>query len=194
MTDVRLVRHGDSLCDAVHCLSARVDALRGRVLRIQFTLRGELHRICIPPAGCAERADQLWQHTCFEAFVRRVDMPGYLEVNLAPSGAWQAYCFSGYRQGMQPAELPSPPNVEVHLRELATGSDQGPSNPEQVLVLQARVQLPAPYADASSGLCLGLSAIVEDEAGTLSYWAVRHAPGRADFHHPDAFVLALSRT
>jgi len=36
-----------------------------------------------------------------------------------------------------------------------------------------------------------LSAVIEEESGTLSYWALRHAPGRADFHHPDGFALEL---
>jgi hypothetical protein len=38
---------------------------------------------------------------------------------------------------------------------------------------------------------LGLSAIIEDVAGNISYWAARHAAGKPDFHHPDSFVLDL---
>jgi hypothetical protein len=41
-------------------------------------------------------------------------------------------------------------------------------------------------------LHLGLSAVVEDDGGRLSYWALRHAPGNPDFHDPDAFALELS--
>ncbi len=40
-------------------------------------------------------------------------------------------------------------------------------------------------------LRLGLSAVVEANDGTLSYWALRHPPGRPDFHHPDGCVLRL---
>jgi hypothetical protein len=32
---------------------------------------------------------------------------------------------------------------------------------------------------------------VEDRSGSLSYWALRHAAGKPDFHHPDAFALEL---
>jgi hypothetical protein len=42
-------------------------------------------------------------------------------------------------------------------------------------------------------LQLALSAVVEDEQGLLSYWALKHPPGRPDFHHPDAFALELER-
>ena len=38
---------------------------------------------------------------------------------------------------------------------------------------------------------LGLSAVIEEHDGTLSYWALRHAPGKPDFHHRDAFALEL---
>ena len=36
---------------------------------------------------------------------------------------------------------------------------------------------------------VGFSAILEEEDGTISYWALAHAPGRPDFHHPDCFAL-----
>ena len=40
-------------------------------------------------------------------------------------------------------------------------------------------------------LSLALAAVVEDEHGALSYWALKHPPGRPDFHHPDAFAAEL---
>jgi len=40
-------------------------------------------------------------------------------------------------------------------------------------------------------LRLGLSAVVEDADGELSYWALRHPPGKPDFHYTDAFALQL---
>jgi hypothetical protein len=45
--------------------------------------------------------------------------------------------------------------------------------------------LPAPR------LRLALTAVVEDARGRLSYWALRHPPGRPDFHHRDGFALVL---
>jgi hypothetical protein len=36
---------------------------------------------------------------------------------------------------------------------------------------------------------LGLSAVLEEQDGTKSYWALAHPPGgKPDFHHPDCFV------
>ena len=38
---------------------------------------------------------------------------------------------------------------------------------------------------------LGPGFRIEDEAGALSYWALRHPPGKPDFHHPAGFALEL---
>ena len=38
-------------------------------------------------------------------------------------------------------------------------------------------------------LSLGLSAVIENLSGSLSYWALKHPPGKPDFHHADAFAL-----
>ncbi len=190
VTHALLCRHADSVCASIHALETEVRALRGGVMSLQFTLRGDLRRIRVPPAGAGERADELWRHTCFEAFVRRDDAPGYLELNVSPSGAWQAYRFSDYRQGREPAELPAP-HVTVGYRQRADAADPTDAV-DDALVLEALIRLPSSYAAAPNGLRLGASAVVEDETGTLSYWALRHVPGRPDFHHPDAFALALA--
>jgi hypothetical protein len=41
-------------------------------------------------------------------------------------------------------------------------------------------------------LLLGLSAVVEEENGTLSYWALKHPRDKPDFHCPDGFVFELA--
>jgi hypothetical protein len=38
---------------------------------------------------------------------------------------------------------------------------------------------------------LGLSAVIEEMNGRLSYWALAHPPGKPDFHHADCFALEL---
>ena len=38
---------------------------------------------------------------------------------------------------------------------------------------------------------LGLSAVIEQTDGRKSYWARAHAPGKPDFHHPDAVAACL---
>ena len=52
-----------------------------------------------------------------------------------------------------------------------------------------RLELTATVPAERGPLRIGLSVVVEAE--NISYWALRHAPGKPDFHHPDAFALEL---
>ncbi len=61
------------------------------------------------------------------------------------------------------------------------------------LQLSATVDLGVlPAVPVHAPLRLGLSAVIEDEDGERSYWALRHPPGQPDFHHAEAFALALA--
>jgi hypothetical protein len=39
---------------------------------------------------------------------------------------------------------------------------------------------------------LGLSVLIEDTSGCMSYWALVHPPGKPDFHHVDCFAHEFS--
>jgi hypothetical protein len=45
---------------------------------------------------------------------------------------------------------------------------------------------------ADGPLKIGLCAVIEEKGGTLSYWALRHPPGKPDFHHRRGFALELA--
>ena len=47
--------------------------------------------------------------------------------------------------------------------------------------LELRALPPGPWR-------LGLSAVIEEANGRLSYWALAHPAGRPDFHHADCFT------
>ena len=144
-------------------------------LMLTFCLVGDISALSIPDSVSPRRADQLWRHTCFEVFVMAGEGPEYREFNFSPSGEWAVYDFRGYRNGGV-LENELAPGIEVHrtMDRLELGAEIG----------QGLVPLGRP-------LRLGLSAIVEDAAGTLSYWALRHPPGKPDFHHTDAFALQM---
>ncbi len=100
----------------------------------------------------------------------------YHEFNFSPSGEWAARAFTRYRDGVLIEDERLAPQIVVQ-----TGGES--------LQLGARVPLGRlPY---KGKLRLGLSAVVEEEDGTLSYWALRHPPGQPDFHHGDAFALVV---
>jgi hypothetical protein len=172
--------HPDTPQPRVRGLSA--SAARSPVgLAFEYRLSGNLGELALPAVESGRRRDGLWHHSCFEAFVTRAGTgaPEYLEFNFAAQGDWAAYRFGRYREGMTPLALERAPRVEV--RRL-----------EEELVLRATVALSG-VSTVPDGVPLrvALAAVIEDGSGTLSYWALRHAPGKADFHHADGFVLEL---
>jgi len=174
-----LLAHPDQPGEAVWHVSVEVQ-LAGADLSCHYTLFGDLARVRVPGARTGRRADGLWQHTCFEAFVAADAEPGYFEFNFSPGLDWAAYRFTGYRDGMAPANLTRAPGLNVRRA------------PER-LELSATVHLAglASLAHARR-LRVALATVVEEDSGRLSYWALRHAPGNPDFHHPDSFTLELS--
>ena len=56
--------------------------------------RGPLERFMMPEPAEAKRASDLWQTTCFEAFLRALGVQGYREWNFAPSTKWAVYDFN----------------------------------------------------------------------------------------------------
>lgn len=160
-------------------ISLRVRRSEAGVLTLQYVLRAEMHRIRVPPATTPARADGLWNHTCFEAFIATSGKPGYYELNFSPSGQWAVYSFDSYRKGMSPVEVGTAPELAVRHDDFS-------------LELDATVRLPELSAlQGARTLKLALSGVIEDDSGTLSYWALRHAADKPDFHHPDGFVLEL---
>ena len=167
--------HPASPPPAVHEIAAEASRRAG-ALHLAYTLQGELARVAWPAPRPSLRADELWRTSCFEAFVRAPGEAGYFELNFSPSTEWAAYRFSGYREGMGSA---SETAASIEIARTATS-----------FALTATVQglhgLPA-----DGPWLVGLSAVLEDIAGATSYWALAHARGKPDFHHPASFALRV---
>ena len=161
---------------AVQGITARVGWAHDSALALNYTLTGDCSRLRIPSTRPQARIDGLWQHTCFEMFVSAKDSAAYWEFNFSPSSEWAAYQFHNYRNRTSDEERVAPPKIVTHRT-----TDR--------LELGARLHLP--HSLPIQSLRLALSAVIEDESGRLSYWALKHAPGKPDFHHPDAFVLEI---
>jgi hypothetical protein len=177
-SEVRLACHPGTRSDAVRGMTVRLHRTIAGDLKVTYVLEADLPRLRIPAPTRSRIGEKLWQHTCFELFIAR-HMPAYHEFNFSPSGEWAAYAFSRYREGAVFADDALDPRVTVRA-----GAGK--------LELDATVRLgliSPPHAVAR--LALGLSAVIEDAEGGLSYWALRHPPGKPDFHHPEAFALAL---
>ncbi len=53
------------------------------------------------------------------------------------------------------------------------------------------IQIPAPNLPRGSKVRCALSAVLENDDGELSYWALHHPAATPDFHHPAGFVMEL---
>lgn len=145
-------------------------------LRFRYVVEGPIDRIALPVRVASRQTDDLWHHTCFEAFMTAEDHPAYLECNFSPSTAWATYSFSRFRTGMTTIVPLAPPHITLKVEH-------------DRLVLEARVHL----GDFTArSLRIGLTTVIEDKAGKLSYWALRHPLAKPEFHHRGGFILRLA--
>lgn len=149
------------------------------LLSLLFRMQAETASLRLPPSRPVRRADGLWQHTCFEAFVRAADAASYHEFNFSTSGEWAAYSFDAPRAGMRPVP---------HLESPRIGVLHG----QGVVDVSVELGLGA-FGDLTGAprLELGLAAVIERNDGRKSFWALQHAADRPDFHDPATFAVQL---
>jgi hypothetical protein len=171
--------HLDSRCVAATSIDVDVARPRPGYLLLDYFVAGKISDLRLPPATVSSRTDELWQHTCFEAFVRAPRRAAYYEFNFAPSTQWAAYRFGAYRDKMCKTSEVSAPSIDVR----SSG---------ELYELRASLAL-AGVSDLPSDAVwfLGLSAVIEETSGRKSYWALAHPPGKPDFHHADCFAYEL---
>ena len=148
----------------------------------RLTIRYQLHDPeglvqLAPPAATPRRRDALWQTTCFECFLAAPGAEAYWEVNLSPSGDWNVYHLSGYREGLAAEPLIS--SLPFTLERHGSG-----------LQLQLSLAL-APLLACGQPLDLGITAVLALADGSTSFWALLHPGVEADFHRREGFVLRL---
>lgn len=168
-----LQAHIDHPAHGLRACGVKVAMAQPAIICVEYVVIGDVGQLIVPTSTNPERTDGLWQSTCFEMFVGDLD-EHYVEYNFAPSGQWAAYGFSDYRSGMYELPMAMPPVITCEL-----GAER----------LAVTVQLAAIDLTAHR---IGLSAVLAEADGTKSYWALRHPPGKPDFHHPDCFALSLA--
>lgn len=178
--------HPDSLCSAVTNVDVEITRPQSDSLILAYVVTGQIGDLLMPRVAAAARTDELWRHTCFEAFVRGPSGAEYYEFNFAPSTQWAAYQFDSYRCGMRIATEIKTPRIEVE------------KNSERFILRASlelhRLSIPVPSGGGTGGATiwhLGVSAVIEETGGCQSYWALAHPPGKADFHHSDGFAIKI---
>ena len=181
METYRLICHPDTPQSALSGVEVVLERRGVCCLSLSFRAVGEVGEIAWPGSeavgfGDWERQDELWKHSCFEAFVRPAGDSGYTELNFATSGHWAAYAFTAYREGMLPLE-------DITLHSASWQIQRARTDLNAVLGL--------PEAYLGKDWELGISAVIETTGGEKSYWALAHPPGKPDFHHADCFAATL---
>lgn len=174
-----LIVHPGAPSDAAIRIVATAARPRSGVLVLRYRVSGDVGALRLPDEMQTARADELWRHTCFEAFVRPGVGAEYAEFNFAPSTEWAAYRFRNYRDGMAAASDIDAPHIRT--QRTSDGFD-----------LEAEIAMPAADFRGDRAWRLGLCAVIEEKSGRLSYWALRHPPGKPDFHRADCFTLELA--
>jgi hypothetical protein len=170
--------HPDSCCEALTRIEVEIVRPRAGGLRLTYIATGRIGELRLPLATAPGRGDELWRHTCCEAFLRLEPGEAYYELNFAPSTQWAAYRLNSYRTGTEVAA------------EIAALRIEAQSSAAQY-TMQATFDLPGLASEA--GWRLGLSAVIEEANGRKSYWALAHPAGNPDFHHSDCFALELPK-
>ena len=173
-----LICHPSKHCTIASGISIAADFAADGSLQLRYRITGEMTKIALPPPGEPGPADNLWQHTCCEAFVATDAAQGYREFNFSPSGQWAVYQFMAYRQRDSDFVIPAAP--QISLKQLEDGFE-----------LVAR--LPPESLPPISTLNLGITSVLEAGDGSKSYWALAHGAEQPDFHPRQSFTLALTR-
>ncbi len=174
METYELSCHPDTPPLAVRAIKAGIGRADANWLTLRWRIEGS-GSLVVPPLAGKGRGHDLWQTTCFELFLKTPDSASYVELNLSPSERWAAYDFDAYRDGMHPRAMPRDP-----VCTMRRGKDL--SFFEAALPIAGLPSLPWQ---------LGLTAVIEEEGGRKSYWALAHAPGKPDFHAPTCFAATL---
>lgn len=175
-----LVPHPATPTTAVSGVTARIERTAEERLVLSYRITGNLSAIRIPARRAAGFADNLWRHTCCEAFIKRAGDLAYYEYNFAPSGEWAVYAFRAERE-----RAPTSTNRDELRPHVTVCHGDAQLDLDAVIPLQRLGLAPTDRP------ALALSAVIEASDGTLSYWALHHPLDKPDFHHPDAFVLEL---
>ncbi|MDP2658117.1 MAG: DOMON-like domain-containing protein [Candidatus Deferrimicrobium sp.] len=153
-------------------------ARRADTLSIRYEVRGNLSKVSIPAAAEApRRKDRLWEGTCLELFLGTADSGEYWEFNLSPSGHWNVYRFTRYREGMR--EEPAITSLPFDVRR-----------DSEALLLTAEFGI-GTIVPAGKDLAIGVAAVIGTIDGGKNHWALVHPASLPDFHRRDGFALIL---
>lgn len=173
-----LLCHPSGHCSVIQALTVSAKLAANGALHLSYHLSGEIADLLLPARLAPAAADNLWQHTCCEAFIGATNNPEYYEFNFSPSEQWAAYRFTDYRQRDNRFQLAATPQITQQRRANA---------------FSLAAILPPGLLPTGESLQVGLSAVIETREGSKSYWALAHCAAQPDFHLRQSFALTLKQ-
>ena len=148
---------------------------------LEFQLTGELEKLILPSLKHKKkRQDELWKSTCFEAFMA-LENNSYLEFNFSPTGNWNCYHFSNYREDMRQFF-----GVELLDFVVLNTTHENPSRYHCQINLKPNEDLKPTK--------IGITSVIETLDGKTNYWALRHSGEKADFHRSQDWLIPFDAT
>jgi hypothetical protein len=137
---------------------------------MKFQWEDTQNNIFFEAQGSPSRTTELWKSTCFEAFFQPQGQSKYFEINLAATGAWDAYEFESYRE-------PQPPKRSTRIQLMSFKKTA--NSLEASFFLDSR---PSTYN-------CSLTVVIELKDRSKHYFALKHTGKKPDFHLSESFIL-----
>lgn len=167
-----LVPHPAFAPGEVTGVTVRWAELPDKRLMLRYMVEG-CAGLVLPAYRGRGRGEDLWKTTCFELFL--YDGEGrYREFNFSPSGKWAACAFAGYRNMAGDFEPRTTPEIK---------HETGASVFVQTVFIDRR--------ELEGAESAALAAVIEENGGRPSYWALAHNGLKPDFHDPACFRISL---
>lgn len=137
---------------------------------ISYKVQGALESLDLG-TGVPKHARQikLWEKTCFELFIKD-ETNSYIEFNFSPDFEWN--CFYFEKKGDPLLEFKKMEQVKFDILF---------SNDVVHIVLELQKRM-FPDQFFEGKLAAGISSVIKEKTGNLSYWALSHHDIKPNFH------------
>ncbi|MBC7712702.1 MAG: hypothetical protein H7177_05160 [Rhizobacter sp.] len=142
---------------------------------ISFKLTGALSRVDLGK-GIPQhsRVMNLWEKTCFELFIKNSE-DHYLEFNFSPDFEWNCFHF----------EKKKSPPVPYKKMEMVIFDILFSNEVVHVIVELKKIMFPENFFATS--MSAGITSVIKEKTGELSYWALSHKDTKPNFHQFESF-------
>jgi hypothetical protein len=121
-----------------------------------------------------ERVMKLWEKTCFELFIKNAN-DTYIEFNFSPDFEWNCFLFEKVKG------LP----VEYKKMESVNFDILFANDIVHVIIELQKKMFPENFFEGP--LSAGITSIIIDKKGDISYWALSHEDIKPNFHLFESF-------